>query len=149
MFTVVLLRIDKCGNNLSTCLQIIGRGRYTSSWTVSQPQRQKREKAYHCSISAASLGLGYMMLIRTSQALGEKSCQSLRNAIYKCSSQSGMVVHTFESSAQEAETGRSVSSGPAWSIEWVPDQPCLHREETLCLKIKQNQTQNIHLRLGK
>jgi len=39
-----------------------------------------------------------------------------------------MVVHTFNPSAQEAEAGRSMSSGLVWSTEQVPGQPGLHRE---------------------
>jgi hypothetical protein len=41
----------------------------------------------------------------------------------------------------EAEAGRFLSSRPAWSIEWVPGQPGLHRE-TLSRKIKKNKQTN-------
>jgi hypothetical protein len=37
-----------------------------------------------------------------------------------------MVGHTFNPSTQEAEAGRSLWG--AWSTEWVPGQPGLHRE---------------------
>jgi hypothetical protein len=36
--------------------------------------------------------------------------------------------HTFNPSTQEAEAGRSLSSRPAWSTKWVPEQPGLYRE---------------------
>ena len=39
-----------------------------------------------------------------------------------------MVVHTFNPSACEAEAGRSLGSGPAWSTEQVPGHPELHRK---------------------
>jgi hypothetical protein len=39
-----------------------------------------------------------------------------------------VVAHTFDSSTWEAEAGRFLSSRPAWSTEWVPGQPGLHRE---------------------
>jgi hypothetical protein len=48
-----------------------------------------------------------------------------------------MVAHVFNFSTWEAEAGRFLSSRPAWSTEWVPGQPGLHRE-TLCLKTKKN-----------
>jgi hypothetical protein len=52
---------------------------------------------------------------------------------------SGMVVHTFNPSTQEAEAGRFLSSRPAWPTKWVPGQPGLYRE-TLYRKTK-NQKQ--------
>jgi hypothetical protein len=39
-----------------------------------------------------------------------------------------MVLHAFNPSTREAEAGRFLSSRPAWSTEWVPGQPGLHRE---------------------
>jgi hypothetical protein len=48
---------------------------------------------------------------------------------------SGVVVHAFNSSTQEAEAGGSLSSRPAWSTERVTGQPGLHRE-TLSRKNK-------------
>jgi hypothetical protein len=39
-----------------------------------------------------------------------------------------LVAHTFNPSTQEAEAGGFLSSRPAWSTEWVPGQPGLHRE---------------------
>jgi hypothetical protein len=39
-----------------------------------------------------------------------------------------MVAHAFNPSTWEAEAGRFLSSRPAWSTEWVPGQPGLHRE---------------------
>jgi hypothetical protein len=47
----------------------------------------------------------------------------------------GVVVHTFNPSTWEAEAGEFLSSRPAWSTEWVPGQPGLHRE-TLSRKKK-------------
>jgi hypothetical protein len=46
-------------------------------------------------------------------------------------------VHAFDPSTWEAEAGGFLSSRPAWSTEWVPGQPGLHRE-TLSQKTKQN-----------
>jgi hypothetical protein len=39
-----------------------------------------------------------------------------------------VVVHAFNPSTWKAEEGRFLSLRPAWSIEWVPGQPELHRE---------------------
>jgi hypothetical protein len=39
-----------------------------------------------------------------------------------------VVAHAFNPSTWEAEAGRSLSWRPAWSTEWVPGQPELHRE---------------------
>jgi hypothetical protein len=49
-----------------------------------------------------------------------------------------MVAHAFNPSTREAEAGRFLSLRPAWSTEWVPGQPGLHRE-TLSRETKQNQ----------
>jgi hypothetical protein len=38
-----------------------------------------------------------------------------------------VVAHAFNPSTWEAEAGRFLSSRPAWSTEWVPGQPGLHR----------------------
>jgi hypothetical protein len=45
-----------------------------------------------------------------------------------------VVAHTFNTSTWEAKAGGFLSSRPAWSTEWVPGQPGLHRGE------KQNKT---------
>jgi hypothetical protein len=45
------------------------------------------------------------------------------------------VSHDFNSSTQETEAGRSLSSRPTWAIECVPRWPGLHRE-TLSSKAK-------------
>jgi hypothetical protein len=45
--------------------------------------------------------------------------------------------HTFNPSTREAEAGRFLSSRPAWSTEWVPGQPGIHRE-TMCWEKKQS-----------
>jgi hypothetical protein len=39
-----------------------------------------------------------------------------------------MVAHAFNPSTLEAEAGGFLSLRPAWSTEWVPEQPELHRE---------------------
>jgi hypothetical protein len=52
-----------------------------------------------------------------------------------------MVAHTFDPSTWEAEAGGFLSSRSAWSTEWVPGQPELHRE-TLSQKNKQTNKQN-------
>jgi hypothetical protein len=39
-----------------------------------------------------------------------------------------VVAHAFNSSTWEAEAGGFLSSRPAWSTKWVPEQPGLHRE---------------------
>jgi hypothetical protein len=39
-----------------------------------------------------------------------------------------VVAHAFNPSTWEAEAGGSLSWRPAWSTEWVPGQPGLHRE---------------------
>jgi hypothetical protein len=49
-------------------------------------------------------------------------------------------VHAFNPSTWEAEAGEFLSSRPAWSTEWVPGQPRLHRE-TLSQKNKTKQKQ--------
>jgi hypothetical protein len=46
-----------------------------------------------------------------------------------------VVVHAFDPITRKAETGRFLISRPAWSTEWVPGQPRLHRE-TLSQKKK-------------
>jgi hypothetical protein len=47
----------------------------------------------------------------------------------------GVVAHAFNPSTWEAEAGGFMSLKPAWSTEWVPGQPGLHRE-TLSRKTK-------------
>jgi hypothetical protein len=39
-----------------------------------------------------------------------------------------VVAHAFNPSTWEAEVGEFLSSRSAWSTEWVPGQPGLHRE---------------------
>ena len=39
-----------------------------------------------------------------------------------------VVAHAFNPSTWVAEEGGFLSSRPAWSTEWVPGQPVLHRE---------------------
>jgi hypothetical protein len=46
-----------------------------------------------------------------------------------------VVAKAFNPSTWEAEAGRFLSSRPAWSTEWVPRQPGIHRE-TLSQKTK-------------
>jgi hypothetical protein len=49
------------------------------------------------------------------------------------------VAHAFNPSTREAEAGGFLSSRLAWSTEWVPGQPGLHRE-TLSRKTKTKHT---------
>ena len=51
-----------------------------------------------------------------------------------------MVAHAFDTSTWEAEAGGFLSSRPAWSTEWAPRQPGLHRE-TLSRKPKKKKKQ--------
>ena len=51
-----------------------------------------------------------------------------------------VVAHTFNPSTLEAEAGGSLSLRPAWSTEWVPGQPGIHRR-TLSQK-QTNKQQN-------
>jgi hypothetical protein len=53
-----------------------------------------------------------------------------------------MVAHAFNPSTWEAEAGGFLGSRPAWSTEWVPGQPELHRE-TLSWKKKEERKKNI------
>jgi hypothetical protein len=39
-----------------------------------------------------------------------------------------VVAHAFNPGTWEAEAGGFLSSKPAWSTKWVPEQPGLHRE---------------------
>jgi hypothetical protein len=39
-----------------------------------------------------------------------------------------VAAHAFNPSTREAEVGKFLSSRPAWTTEWVPGQPGLHRE---------------------
>jgi hypothetical protein len=52
-----------------------------------------------------------------------------------------VVAHASSPSTQEAEAGGFLSLRPAWSTEWVPGQPGLHRE-TLSWKNKTNKQTN-------
>jgi hypothetical protein len=64
---------------------------------------------------------------------------ALDTPLLLCSLTDGcFLVHDFNPSTREAETGRFLSSRPAWSTEWVLGQPGLHRE-TLSRKNKQQQ----------
>jgi hypothetical protein len=55
--------------------------------------------------------------------------------ILKVNLSRAVVAHAFNPSTWEAEAGGFLSSRPAWSTEWVPGQPGLHRE-TLSQKTK-------------
>jgi hypothetical protein len=50
------------------------------------------------------------------------------------------VAHAFNPSTWEAEAGEFLSLRPAWSTEWAPGQPMLHRK-TLYQKHKKKQKQ--------
>jgi hypothetical protein len=57
-----------------------------------------------------------------------------------------VVTNAFNPSTWEAEAGGFLSLRPAWSTEWVPGQPALHRE-TLSWKTKnQTKPKQNHLR---
>jgi hypothetical protein len=58
-----------------------------------------------------------------------------------------MVAHAFNPSTWEAETGRFLSSRPAWSTKWVPGQPGLYRE-TLSPKQNKKREENGPTRLA-
>jgi hypothetical protein len=47
-----------------------------------------------------------------------------------------VVAYSFNPSTWEAEAGGFLNSRPAWSTEWVPGQPGLHRETLSQKKIK-------------
>jgi hypothetical protein len=59
----------------------------------------------------------------------------------KSKTKPGMVVYAFNPSSQEAEAVEFLSSRPAWSTEWVPGQPGLHRE-TLSQKKEKKRKEN-------
>jgi hypothetical protein len=59
------------------------------------------------------------------------SCSSLgflQSSPWYCDLKRFIKVHAFNPSTWEAEAGGFLSSRPAWSTEWVPGQPGLHRE---------------------
>jgi hypothetical protein len=60
--------------------------------------------------------------------------------------QLGVVVHAFNPRTWEAEAGEFLISRPAWSTDWVPGQPGLHRE-TLSRKKKKKTDQSALLSL--
>jgi hypothetical protein len=56
---------------------------------------------------------------------------STKHGIYSCIKtryHQAMVAYTFNLSTWEAEAGGFLSSRLAWSTEWVPEHPELHRE---------------------
>jgi hypothetical protein len=64
------------------------------------------------------------------------SCEDIKDRTSRA-----VVVHTFNPNTWEAEAGEFLSSKPAWSTEWVPGQPGLHRE-TLSKKKKKKDSTN-------
>jgi hypothetical protein len=54
----------------------------------------------------------------------------------------GVMAHAFNPSTWEAETGEFLSLKPAWSTEWVPGQPGLHRETLSKKKKKKKKKKN-------
>ena len=65
-------------------------------------------------------------------------CKVWETCIIVFKKKPGVVAHTFNHRLQEAEAGRFLSSRPAWSTKWVPEQPEIHRE-TLSPKKQQQQ----------
>jgi hypothetical protein len=55
----------------------------------------------------------------------------------------GVVAHAFNPSTWEAEAGGFLSSRPAWSTEWVPGQPRLHRETLSGKNKNKNKNKNL------
>jgi hypothetical protein len=64
-------------------------------------------------------------------------CMSVRATL-----RPGVLMHAFNPSTWEAEAGGFLSSGPAWSTEWVPGQPGLHRETLSREKKKKKKKKN-------
>jgi hypothetical protein len=54
-----------------------------------------------------------------------------------------VVANAFNPSTWEAEAGGFLSSRSAWSTEWVPEQPGLHRD-TLSRKTKNKQNKKVN-----
>jgi hypothetical protein len=67
------------------------------------------------------------------------------SATQECSPGPSVAVHAFNPSTREAEAGGFLSSRPAWSTEWVPRPPGLHRE-TLSWKTNQTNKQKVFTR---
>jgi hypothetical protein len=76
------------------------------------------------------VGLWGFLASKASWALNK-----MRDGVSKSKVSRAVVVHAFNPSTWKAETGVFLSSKPAWSTEWVPGQPGLHRE-TLSRKNK-------------
>jgi hypothetical protein len=60
----------------------------------------------------------------------------------KCGQSQAVVAHAFNPSTWEVDTGRFLSSRPAWSTKWVPGQPGLYRE-TLSWNKQTNKQTNV------
>jgi hypothetical protein len=62
-----------------------------------------------------------------------------------------VVAHAYNPSTWEAEAGRFLSLRPAWSTEWVPGQPGLHRETLSqeCLLVSMADTSGFTTRIFK
>jgi hypothetical protein len=67
------------------------------------------------------------------------TCQDFKNTF----KHRAVVAHALNPSTREAEAGGFLSSRPAWSTEWVPGQPGLHRE-TLSRKQQQQKYTQIY-----
>ena len=88
---------------------------------------------------------GYLKWPEQSRRQRKISCESRtawirnRKQCWKSKTTSWVVVvHAFHPSTWEAEAGRALSSRPAWSTEWVPGWPAIHREN--CPKKQTKQT---------
>ena len=74
-----------------------------------------------------------------------KANQTQESELTKKHHSRAAVAHTFNPCTREAEADGFLSSRPAWSTEWVPGQPGLHRESLSQKKQKQKQKTKKHI----
>jgi hypothetical protein len=71
----------------------------------------------------------YKLVVTLEDGFGSFFFKILKNNFLKVFKFCQMVVvHTFNSSTQDAEAGGSLNLRPVWTTEWAPGQPNLHRE---------------------